>query len=187
MSASLSCRLALRRSDGDLVTLPRFRAADNPLTIRAHLLAFYELRDAARLDRAALAGVPGAMRQRLALAAALDEIEVSIEVARQCLKTIAKRGGRGVPAPERSVNPALPEWERGAGAEPLRSAAMDGCASAPGALPPASAVGPATKQLQAHDITNPDHPFFVASGMQELPPGETPVNNQNLGERNHGE
>ena len=63
-----------------------------------------------------------------------------------------------------------------------------GCpASGPGALPPASAVGPATMPLQSRDITIPENPLLFAFGMQELPPGETPVNNQNLGERNHVE
>jgi hypothetical protein len=65
-------------------------------------------------------------------------------------------------------SPSVP----GAGAEPLRSAAKDGGASAPGACPPASAVGPASALSQVADITTPENPLFCASGMQRLPVGD---------------
>jgi hypothetical protein len=64
----------------------------------------------------------------------------------------------------------------GAGAEPLRSAATDGCASAPGALPPASAVGPAPMPPEAADITVNESPLLAVPSMQKLPgvtPGDT--------------
>ena len=64
------------------------------------------------------------------------------------------------------------EISPGAGAEPLRSAATDGGASAPGACPPASAVGPASTSAQVADITTPENPLFCASGMQRLPVGD---------------
>jgi hypothetical protein len=70
----------------------------------------------------------------------------------------------------------------GAGAEPLRSAAKDGCASAPGAVPPASAVGPATAHPQTHDITHPDNPLFCARTRQELPEVNRPDNLDSNGE-----
>jgi hypothetical protein len=65
-------------------------------------------------------------------------------------------------------DPATP----GAGAEPLRSAATDGCASAPGACPPASAVGPAPTGSNDADITVNADPLLAVRGMQRLP-GET--------------
>ena len=78
--------------------------------------------------------------------------------------------------PELVLVPAGPPGARGAGAEPLRVAAMDGRASAPGACPPGSAVGPATGSPHAGDITTPENPLFFAKRMQRLPqlnPGVT--------------
>ena len=61
-----------------------------------------------------------------------------------------------------------------------------GCpASAPGALPPASAVGPAAGHAQAANITCNADPLFAASGMQKLPPGDTSGNTQESGEANY--
>lgn len=77
----------------------------------------------------------------------------------------------------------LPVDARGAGAEPLRSAAMDGRASAPGACPPGSAVGPATEVSHAADITTPATPLFCVSGMQKLPEVNHRVNLDREGEK----
>lgn len=166
MSAvSLACRLSLRQADGTTVRLPRFRASDNPLTIRAHLLAFYELRDAARRERAALVGVPGSLRDRLALGVVLDEIGDALDAAREVLRTIARRGGRGLPAPGAGRSPAVEGH---------------GCpASAPGAQPPVSAVGPALTVCHGADITVAADPLLAVRGMQELP-GVTPGDTLNL-------
>lgn len=54
----------------------------------------------------------------------------------------------------------------GAGAEPLRSGAKDGPASSP-------AVGPAPGVSHDRNITLNGDPLFCASGVQELPVGET--------------
>ena len=58
---------------------------------------------------------------------------------------------------------------RGAEAEPLRVAAMDGRASAPGACPPGSAVGPAARSPHGADITLHESPLLHACAMQRLP------------------
>lgn len=96
MSArTLAFRLAWRREQRTLTQLPRFTAADHPLRVRAHLLAYYFLRDAMIAERAAMTASGAALQERIVAAALLDEINGGIASARAVLAQVARRGGRG--------------------------------------------------------------------------------------------
>ena len=151
--------------------LGSFRANAPPEHVRSCLRAYYELRDSASLLRADLALTGAPLRERIAAAAVQEDIECGITSARRWLARRARRGGHG-----------LHPTHGGAGAEPLRLAAKDGCASAPGAVPPASAVGPATAPCPSSYIITPDNPLFCARTRQELPEVNRPDNLDSNGE-----
>lgn len=156
MSAvGLALRLSLRMADGTLSALPRFTDADDPLRVRAHLLAFYELRDQVQRERADL-GSDADLRDRVALASIGQQIEDAIEATKNCLRRMAKRGGRGAP-PTPGCRGGAPAVE-GHGCPALASPAVG-----PAPMPP-RAVEAARGASEACDIIYPDDRFSAVSG-----------------------
>lgn len=163
MSGRLSMRLALRRADGTLDALPRFTQADDPLRVRAHLLAFYEIRDSLQRARAGLVGRPGALRERLQLGVLLDEVRDAIEAARDCLRRIARHGGRGTP-PGAGRSPAV----EGHGCPALSPAV--------GPAPRPCPAGEAVRDSGNRGLHNlPADPLFRGRTVQELPGRSDPA------------
>lgn len=80
--------------EGHATRLPRLTRAATPEYAYALLLAFYRLRDAAIDQRQALSSTAD-LRDRVAIAAVLDEIDSAILDARRWLSRKARRGGAG--------------------------------------------------------------------------------------------
>lgn len=68
----------------------------SPELIRDLLRGFYRTRDAAIVCRADLASSGASLSERVAMASVLADIEAAIENAKNRLRRIARRGGRGV-------------------------------------------------------------------------------------------
>lgn len=154
--SGLARRLALRRADGTLDSLPRFRQGDDPLRVRAHLLAFYELRDAVQRERASL-GSGASVRERVAVASVALQIEDAIAAARDCLRCIARHGGRGTP-PGAGRSPAI----KGHGCPALSPAV--------GPAPMPRPTGQAVRDGGNRGLHNlSPAPLFCGSQVQELP------------------
>jgi hypothetical protein len=78
-----------------------------------------------------------------------------------------------------AVGRHLARLERSSGAGRSPAHKGHGCpASAPGAQPPVSAVGPAAKESDAADITTHASPLCAAQMRQGLPVGETSPHTQ---------
>jgi hypothetical protein len=119
-----------------------------------------------------------ALPDLLTLASLQDEMADKLDLARARLASIeAIRHARARRANQRAARGSDP----GAGRSPVDEG--QGCpALAPGALPPASAVGPATAPCPSADITIPDNPLFCARTRQELPEVNRPDNLDSNGE-----
>lgn len=148
------------------------RRAD-PATVRACLLAYYRLLDFAQAERARLAAA-GTLRERVEIAAFLEEIEGGIRGARAWLARCARSGGRGVPPPGagRSLAADGPWMARFGSAVRTRPTSLSGGGpKAVSAAARASAVA-----APALDITGNAYPLLLGQSMQELP-GDTPASN----------
>lgn len=143
----LAQAMATDMASGATDRLPRLTRSASPEYARDLLAAYYALRDAVHEERQ---DAELTLRERIAAASVLAEIEAAIDDAKAWLRRCARAGGRGVPA--LGCRGGAP--------------AVDGpwmARSAPAAVGPARADSPDP----LHNIHA--DPLFCASQVQELP------------------
>lgn len=132
-------------------TLGIFRRDARPEDVRRCLLAYYQLLDASRAQRAALHASRAPLRECIAAACVHQDIERAITSARGWLRQVARHGGYGL--------------DVGGGRSPPDMG--HGC-------PALSAVGPAPMGSEGAN-TAPENRSFLGLPGKELPASE-PLN-----------
>ena len=156
---NLAQQLALDIADGRASRLPRLTRSASPEFARDLLVALYELRDrCAQLRRDE--GATWTLRDRIAFASVVQEVEGAILDASAWLSRMARRGGRGVPLPPVGRDP-------GAG----RSPAVDGpwmARSGGAGIAGTVAAGAAPRPTSSHEGQKPVEARLGPSGVAPI-------------------
>lgn len=148
MSARQFARnLANGMGDGRIDSLPRLTRHATPAYARQCLAAYYCLRDSALALRAEISGT-ATLRERVAMASVLQQIDAAIDDARAWLSRAARRGIRPGETGCRGGAPAV----KGHGCPAL-----------------SPAVGPAPADLEPALHNFPENPLSCVRKMQDLP------------------